>query len=345
MLSGSGTTIVLPNVSADTTMLLEGFTGILLSTSGSTGTPKTVMLSREALLAGVRISKARIGSGSWVNPLSPLCVAGIMTRVRALVSSHSHMDVSPHLDDLPAGKPGTYASLVPTQLYRGLTDPRTCRKLATYEAILVGGSLLDPAVYRQAHEKGVPVVYAYGLSETCGGVVYDGIPLDTVEVTVDNSEDPKGGRIIISTPTVFDGYLADPVRTSEVLTNGRFFTSDRGRFIDGHLTLLGRIDEVVSSGGINVDLADIQRLLDGFFPQAVACFAVPDPMWGYTVLVASTGPTLDQILDRLAAHLESPARPRGILILDDLPYTSSGKIDRMELVKRWRQGGDRSSVA
>ncbi len=82
--------------------------------------------------------------------------------------------------------------------------------------------------------------------------------------------------------------------------------------------------------------------MDQSFPGRTACFAVPDPVWGATVMVASTGPDPATILDRLGPRLASPARPRGFLALDDLPRTASGKIDRLALVEEWERHGQRA---
>jgi len=258
-----------------------------------------------------------------------------MTRVRAILAGHPQTDISTTLDDLEQPQETAYISIVPTQLYRALSRPDLCEKLAGFEAVLVGGAALDPRIHGQALERGIHVVTTYGMSETCGGVVYDGLPLDGVEIDFAGEE----STVVLRTPTVFDGYLGEPELTRTVLCDGAFLTSDRGRLVDGRLEIIGRIDDVIQSGGVNVDLAEIQRRLDEFFPQEVACFAVPDPIWGMTVIVASLGPSLAAIQDRLKEHLDSAARPRGILELENLPRTSSGKIDPTALVDRWRQGG------
>ena len=363
----------------DESAIPEGFTGVLVSTSGSTGTPKTVMLSRDALIAAAQASIDRLGGpGSWVDPLPGWYVAGLMTRVRAAVAGRPCVEVSPYLEDLPTAQGTAYVSLVPAQLHRALSVSEICRNLTSYSAVLIGGAALDEALRTRAERAGLPIVTTYGMSETCGGVVYDGIPLDGVEIhlldrlgmlsqtvecrdmsaftgekrtdgdtrepatTVQPSTGEGEGRIRIVSPTVFDGYLGDPEHTARVRDGHCFLTHDRGRVVDGQLRVLGRVDDVVQSGGVNVDLSKIQHLLDREFPHQVACFAQPDPVWGSTVIVASTGPGLDEIWAGLRPHLGSAARPRGILMVGALPRTSSGKIDREQVVRMWRNSGERA---
>jgi len=378
LLDGSGGVLRLldPDHTAeeiDESAIPEGFTGVLVSTSGSTGTPKTVMLSRSALMTAAHAAHARLGGpGAWVNPLPPKYVAGLMTQVRAIVGGHVHHQISPHMEDLPFPHERAYLSLVPAQLHRGLSDTEIRRKLAAYEAVLVGGAALDETLRDHAGQAGVRVVTTYGMSETCGGVVYDGIPLDNVharflpiDVSLSHMDETDSGglngsgqpgafgsdhahpqltegRILLDTPTAFDGYLGDPQATARTKSGNVVRTSDRGRMAQGRLQVLGRVDDVVQSGGTNVDLAEIQRLLDESFPHLTACFAVPDPVWGATVILATTGPGLEQVMDGIGSHLESAARPRGILRLEALPRTSSGKIDRETLVKMWRNSGERA---
>ena len=322
----------------------ESFCGAVVATSGSTGTPKVVLLSRQALLSAAEAVSARLATrGMWVNPLPVRYVAGLMTVVRAVVGGQSYIPVDPQLNDLPRPQTPAYLSLVPAQLHRGLSDPEIRQKLTAYAAVLIGGGPLDASLRGQAEAAGVKIVATYGMSETCGGVVYNGLPLDLVSVRIiDRSgQDPDEGRIGLSGPSLFDGYAGDPAATAEVLRDGWFHTSDRGRLTDGCLEVLGRVDEVVVTGGSNVDLALVQRLLDQWYPQQVACFAVPDPAWGALVLVASTGPGLTAIQDRLTSELGSPAKPRGCLAMAILPRTSSGKIDRTKLAEIWRQHGER----
>ena len=141
-----------------------------------------------------------------------------------------------------------YVSLVPTQLHRMLDDRSATDALTTFSTVLVGGAAVPSSLRRRAAQAGVRVVATYGMSETCGGCVYDGVPLDGVGVVVG-----RDGRIRIGGPVLFDGYDGEPELTEAVMDDGWFVTQDLGRLDDdGRLQVLGRLDEVVLSGGVNV---------------------------------------------------------------------------------------------
>ena len=121
--------------------------------------------------------------------------------------------------------------------------------------MLLGGGPIDPALRAGRPEEGLRVVATYGSAETAGGCVYDGLPLDGVGVAIG-----ADGRIRIGGPTLFDGYDGDPALTARVLVDGWFLTSDAGRLDeDGRLHVLGRLDDVVISGGVNVPTARGRR--------------------------------------------------------------------------------------
>ena len=206
--------------------------------------------------------------------------------------------------------------------------------LRGFHTILLGGGPIDPALRERAAEKGLRVVATYGSAETAGGCVYDGYPLDGVGVKVDDD-----GRIGISGPTLFDGYDDDPELTDEVLVDGWFLTSDAGRLDeDGRLHVLGRVDDVVVSGGVNVPLPAVSARLRAHPDLAAAeVVGVPDEEWGQRVVafVVMTRPvSLDEVRDWVAeAHPRSWA-PREVVTVDALPMLDNGKVDRMALRER-----------
>ena len=324
--------------------LEEPDAALVVSTSGSTGEPKGVVLSRSALWASARATHERLGGpGTWVCALPTHYVAGIMTLVRAHVAGSPPRFASSDLSDLPAPQGRTYLSLVPTQLHRALAPdaPATlASRLASYDAILVGGASLDAALAEAASQRGLRVVRTYGMSETCGGCVYDGVPLDGVRVEV------VDGRVVVSGDVVFSGYRLRPRLTDAVLTVGphgrRFTTADRGELRGGVLQVLGRIDDVVVSGGVNVDLAATQRVVDAVFGDPLAggvvVLGVPDPEWGTRVVaVTASGVSVEELRSRLAGRLDAAALPRAVRRVRAIPRTGSGKIDRPSLAAAWRE--------
>lgn len=350
MLAGGPPVAPLPTAPASTLEMLqpdvpvaEEDAGLIIGTSGSTGTPKGVVLSRRAILGAVDATHARLGGvGNWTLAVPAHYVAGIMVMARAVASGSTLFRAAPDLSDLPRLAGGVsgrhYLSLVPTQLIRALEHRDILERLACYDAILLGGAAADPGLLERAAETGLHVITTYGSSETAGGCVYDGVPLNGVTVELrEDAGHPPSGRIAITGEVVFSGYRLRPELTAEVLTGRTLLTRDRGEWSDGRLRILGRLDDVVVSGGVNVDLAGVEKALQEIDPHAAA-LGVPDPEWGTLVVAALTLPaTLSDVRARLAA-LAPAARPRGLLRYSHLPRTSSGKIDRQALLSWWDEG-------
>ncbi|OYO09857.1 AMP-dependent synthetase [Enemella evansiae] len=338
-------------------------TALIVATSGSTGTPKGVLLSADAIRAGVIATHQALGGpGDWVLALPAHYVAGIMVIARTLVAGTELAYADPRLGDLPTPTRPTYLSLVPTQLHRALDSAELTETLRAYAAILLGGAAAPQPLLDRAAAAGVRVVTSYGMSETCGGCVYDGVPLPGLRVDLLGERQ----RIALSGPMLFSGYRLRPELTAETLQDGRLLTNDRGEWVPRRpseggnssrharcashsmsvgeskplLRVLGRLDDVVISGGVNVDLAAVERELHRHWPQAAA-IGVPDETWGQLVVAAGTDlpdlATLRETLDTLAPE----ARPRGLLRLDVLPTTSSGKVDRQRLIARWPDHHDK----
>ena len=314
---------------------VEDGVAVVVATSGSTGVPKGVLLSAQAIRASIAATHERLGGpGSWTLALPTHYVAGLMVLARTVVAGTRLVSVRSDLSDLEAPASGradlprSYISLVPTQLVRALVSPTVTTALAGFDAVLVGGAALDAAVLDRARDRGITVVTTYGMTETCGGCVYDGRPLAGVDVQVGPLHDPHGGDISIGGPTLFSGYRLRPDLTADVLVDGRLRTSDRGRWHHGRLDILGRRDSVVITGGYNVDLEGVERTAAGL-GEDIAIVALPDAEWGSVVVAVTAGAcSYDDLLDFLRPRLPAYALPRCLIRLAALPRTSSGKIDR-----------------
>ncbi|MFN8190241.1 MAG: AMP-binding protein [Nocardioidaceae bacterium] len=306
---------------------------LIVETSGSTGTPKRVVLSRRAVLASVAATTERLGArGRWVLTLPPTYVAGLMVIARSLVAGGPPvlLDEQPSLADAvaAAGEPA-FLALVPTQLLRLLESPAATAALRCFHTALLGGGPLDPALRRRAEQAGVQVVATYGSSETSGGCVYDGVPLDGVAVELD-----LDGRIRLGGPMLFDGYAGDPALTGAALVDGWFLTSDLGRWRDdGRLQVLGRVDDVVISGGVKVPTPAVAaRIREHPAVSAVEVLGVADPEWGERVVAFVVGEvSLEELRGVVAAELPRSWAPRQLVTLDALPLLANGKTDRTAL--------------
>ena len=319
---------------------LEADAAVLVGTSGSTGEPKGVLLTADAIRASAQATHQRLGgAGHWVCPLPLHYVAGLMTAARAAVSGTLVSVVPSDLSELPLHEGRNYLSVVAAQLHRALDDPDAVAALTRFDAVLVGGSAIPAPLLARGREVGITLVATYGMAETCGGCVYDGVPLDGVRIDLETDE-----RITITADSVFSGYRLNPQATAAALDfsgAGRTLrTHDRGCWSDGRLQVLGRLDDVVITGGINVDLGRAQRAADAVFgPGAMVLLGVPDERWGTVIAALTELPlTVDDCRSRLAGRLEPSAIPRRLRRVAGLPRTSTGKIDRRSLRRLWAEG-------
>lgn len=318
----------------------EPHAAAIVSTSGSTGRPKGVVLSRPAIVAAVAATHERLGGpGDWVLALPAHYVAGLMVLARGLIAGTEVGVARSDLTDLPAVvarlASRRYLSLVPTQLARGLALPAVAAALASFDAVLLGGGPVDPSLLIRATDAGVRAIPTYGMSETAGGCVYDGRPLTGVGIDLDGR-----GRILMSGPSLFSGYRLRPDLTAATLADGRLRTQDRGRWRTGRLEVLGRLDEVVITGGLKVDLAEVERLArpwPGLAGAELAVVGVPDAEWGIRIVAVTDGRPRDpetavaQLRTFLTRSLPAYAAPRELVQVAALPRTGSGKLDRAAL--------------
>jgi o-succinylbenzoate---CoA ligase len=307
---------------------------LVVATSGSTGGRRGVVLSRGAVHAAVAASLARTGadhSDRWLCCLPLVHAAGLLVLARAEAAGaravvHDRFDVAAVAAALEGPAPPTQVSLVPTMLHRLLEAGVELRRL---RCILLGGARPTPELLDRARAAGAPVVTTYGMTETCGGVVYDGVPLDGVAVGLE-----PDGRILLSGPTLATGY-ADG---GGLALDGEWLrTDDHGRWqADGRLDVRGRLDDVVVTGGENVDTAEVTRLLSALPNVAAAAVAgVPDPEWGERVeawiVPATTPPRLAEVAAYLAERVPPHAVPKRIHLVGHLPRTALGKLARPAL--------------
>ena len=368
-------------------------TDLVLRTSGSTtGTGRLIAMSAAALVASARATHDRLGGpGTWLLPLPAHHVAGMQILIRSLIAGTTPVVVdtsrgfSPTtLADalrsvrVPAGTaagtavspaagsvtgstgPRLYVSLVPTQLVRVLRDPAASRALSTADAVLLGGAAADPALLARARGSGITVVTTYGMSETGGGCVYDGRPLDGVALSIRDPDADGIGRVLVSGPVLAEGYLQPVDRTPDDIgeafqdRSGRrvLATSDRGRLRpDGRLEVLGRLDDVIITGGLKVEPRHVEEALTGIDGVAEACVVgLPDEQWGGLVAAAvvleppagqkgSGGPDDRRRPDGVAlreavrSRLDGAHAPKRIVILESLPLRPSGKVDRRAVTR------------
>ncbi|WNM24184.1 AMP-binding protein [Demequina capsici] len=325
--------------------------GIGAPTSGSTASPRQVLVSGAAMRAAAQATDRRLGGpGDWLLAMPADRIAGAMVLARALLSG-SHVERMPQGSFSPerfarsvdalvsaGGADGTalgrrYVSLVPTQLGRLLDSPVGRTALQAFDAVLIGGAAL--------HRDDAPanIVTTYGMTETSGGCVYDGVPLDVARVAID-----ADGRVLLKGPMLADGYASasgQPERDPDdwPVIDGETWhrTRDLGVMDDGRLRLLGRADDVIISGGVNVHPLRVERALTAMPAIAEAVVVgVSDAEWGervgavVTVDPDATPPVLDDVRSALTTVLTRAELPRQLLVVHALPRLDSGKIDRRQ---------------
>jgi O-succinylbenzoic acid--CoA ligase len=311
-------------------------TAVIIGTSGSTGEPKGVELSAAALAHSARASLARAGARPgerWLACLPAAHVAGLAVLVRSIVGGTAPVvaaSATAQALDEAADAGAAHVSLVPTQLVRLLAEPGGAQALARYRCVLVGGAAAGAGALAQARAAGVHAVTTYGMSETCGGCVYDGVPLDGVTV-----REGADGRLRISGPVLMNRYCGRPDLTAAVLRGGEFVTSDLGRVApDGTVTVRGRADDVINTGGHKVVPGEVAAVL-------AACPAVrevvvvgrPDPVWGerVTAVVVPADPAEPPSVELLRTHVSERlpryACPSEVVLTEAIPVLPSGKPD------------------
>ncbi len=297
-------------------------TALIVRTTGSTGVAKDICLSATALLTSARASNKFLAAefGATWSLLLPLNhIAGINVLIRSLELGTTPANLIGYEGKFPKVD---FTAIVPTQLYRALNgDENLLQHLQSTKAVLVGGAALTHQLRAEAVAQGINVIETYGSTESSGGCIYDGQPLDGVEVAIGDK-----GRIALR-----GKVLADEI----VDTDGWYFTSDAGRIEDGKLIVEGRIDEIVITGGENVSLSAIERVVTQTFPDIqCAAFAISHPEWGQAIhLAIIEGSDLNEseIQDLLAREIGLAAKVKGFHYLKEFPLKGIGKIDRAEL--------------
>jgi O-succinylbenzoic acid--CoA ligase len=318
----------------------------VVETSGSTGRPKRVALAANAILASAAASEAALGGpGQWVLALPAHYIAGINVLVRSLAAQTDPVMMPPGRFDAIAFAEASrrldaelrFTSVVPAQLARLVAaaenDVDVLEVLRRFDRILVGGQATPPQLVARSIELGLNITRTYGSSETSGGCVYDGVPIGTAQARIED------GQVELAGPMLAEGYLGDPERTARAFHEAdgtRWYrTGDTGEIADGLLTVTGRLDGFLISGGIKVSLEEIERVVRAIagLADAVAVRA-PSVTWGEVPVVFSTGALpLDELRSIVAAALGPASAPAAIVRVAAVPLLPSGKPDRVVLAE------------
>ncbi len=310
---------------AVTSTEVEAKTAVLVTSTGSTGANKEISLSAGALLASAKASNKFLNAnfGETWSLLLPLThIAAVNVLVRSLELGTIPVNLVGHSGEYPKVD---YTAIVPTQLFNALTgDDHLLKHLQSAKAVLVGGAALTSELHTQATNAVITVVTTYGMSETSGGCVYNGLPLEGVQVAISDL-----GFIKISGPVLASNLDLD--------AQNWFVTSDRGELVDGGLKVLGRGDDVIISGGENISLIEIENAISQTFSNfEFAAFAVSSEKWGQELHIAAVNaPTefSERVETLLVKKFGNAAKPKRFHQLSALPLIGIGKVDRGALAQ------------
>jgi O-succinylbenzoic acid--CoA ligase len=334
---------------------------IVSATSGSTGTPRGVLLSHQALSASATAFGNRFGTNNrWVVSMPAHRIAGIMVLVRSWFHN-SPFEIDPSVGGARTFESAAFAattmravresnsdgrslmvSLVPTHIARLLESGSVgIEALQSYDLVLSGAAATPQPMLNRMRELGIKVSVSYGMTETCGGCVFDGRPLDGVKVSLGTKDDVEPGRVTISGPVTASGYRLRPDLDAVSFISGQVQTHDVGKLdSSGLLHILGRLDDVVTVGGVNVALSAVESLIRHHPAiEEVAVIDLQDELWGsipiaYVVTryhLADASNLISEIQSTIRDQISRAAVPRTVQFVASLPMLDSGKIDRISL--------------
>jgi o-succinylbenzoate---CoA ligase len=296
---------------------------LVVATSGTTGAPKLVELTHAAIKAAVEASSARLEctkQDPWLCCLPLAHMGGMLVLLRCILLG-APLVVQPRFDaeSFEREQEARFTSLVPTMLFRLL---ETGADLTQFKAILIGGAALNESLHERARQAGAKIVGTYGLTETCGGVVYDGIPLPGTEIRIAEQDE-----IQLRGPTIMRGYRLDPQTTQRCITeDGWLRTNDAGTLESGRLRIAGRLDHRIRTGGETVWPSEVETVLSEHPKiQNITITGAEDPEWGEKVVAhivpadPASPPSLEEVRSFAAAKLARYKLPHELVIVSSTP--------------------------
>jgi len=302
---------------------VEAGDAAVVATSGTTGEPKAVIHTHDSIAASALATSAALdvdpAADRWLACIPLAHIGGLAVVMRSLVTETDvvvHDRFDPTAVDQAAEDGATLVSLVTRALAQVQAN--------AFRRIIIGGAAPPP-------DRPPNVTATYGMTETGSGVVYDRKPLDGLDITIDSSDHDGSGQVMLRGPMLFRGYRHDP----DPLIDGWFSTGDIGRFDDGLLTIHGRQDDAIVTGGEKMWPARAEAILGRLHTVAeVALIGRADPEWGHRVVAVvvpadrAALPTLAELQEAVAEQLPVWYRPRELELRSELPKTSLGKIRR-----------------
>ena len=282
---------------------------LVISTTGSGGTEKKVEIPAAALIASANAAHKYLGAktgDSWSLLLPTNHIAGINVMSRSILLNSELKKITEKAE---------FTSIVPTQLHRALNgDIELLRHLQGCQSVLVGGARTSDNLLAEARANQINVVITYGATETCGGCVYNGIPLEGIKVRI------EAGQVEIYFP--------------EMSGENWIKTNDLGDFVDGKLVITGRADDIIISGGENISLVRLERFLEESFPnQRFVAASAADESWGEALVLVSDKEFPSNMKDKVQETLGKFYLPKFSKVVKEIPTMGIGKYDRKKITE------------
>ena len=309
---------------------VDADTAAVVCTSGTTGHPKAVELTRSGLFAmgtGVSTAINATADDRWLACHPLFFVAGLAILGRSWVTGvpvtvHDGFDLD-RVKQAPSAEGATIISVVPTTLRRMVSADA----LQGFRAAVVGGAPLPDAQRANAVSTGVTIFDAYGLTETWGGAVTNGVANEGVDMMLRSD-----GQVALRGAPIFPRYRNNPELTRAAFDDDWFLTGDVGRIVDGKLSIVDRIKDLIITGGVNVGPTEVEAILAMHSSVADVCvIGVPDEEWGERVVACvvatdpTNPPTLDELRGFVRQYLTAPKAPKELRIIREIPRSPAGK--------------------
>lgn len=329
------------------TMTLEDFLGewnngsdkLLVHTSGSTGHPKPMWVEKAKMLNSARITCDFLGlrAGDTALLCMPLdYIAGKMVVVRAIERHLRLINEKPSghplatpFKELKDGEPLTFAAMVPLQVYNTLMIPEECQRLRTIRHLIIGGGAVDKKMSEALRDFPNNIWSSYAMTETLSHIALRRVngpdandwytPFDTVDIS-----QAADGCLVINAPLVHDGILKtnDIVEIRETAVKGK---------IQKQFHVVGRKDNVINSGGIKIQIEEVESALKPFLKAPFAITKAPDEKFGEEVVLVTEADDLSEIQEICVNALPRYWQPRRYLHVDSIPMTETGKPARQQI--------------
>ncbi|MDR0737286.1 MAG: AMP-binding protein [Zoogloeaceae bacterium] len=295
-----------------------------LQTSGSTGAPKEFFASKARMRQSARLTCGALGlqAGDSALVCLPLdFIAGKMMLVRALVARLDLRVIPPSGHPLAdVDRPFDFSAMTPMQVGNSLRSPSESARLARIGTLLIGGAAI-PAAMEAALKRLPGAIHAtYGMTETLSHIALRRIgasryiPFPSVTLTLGDD-----GALLIDAPLV----CAERLVTRDV---ARLHT-------DGSFEILGRLDNVINTGGVKVHIEEMENRLSALIAVPFAVTAIPHEIYGEAIVLLVQGRCEAEALEKMRAILPAAMMPKAVFSTDALPMTPTGKICRAECRK------------